>query len=227
MQSITFEPILFPLESPQLYAAIAAIPQVELSTILPDFSNTPLVDHEFVARQHSAKRIVAHVAGRYCLALLLENIGFSDIGFAVSKEKSGKPRLEPSLISFSIAHDSLLAITVMSDCEQLVGVDIEISNRIIPANVLNQITTGKQLDYLHSCSKYGPERLDGWLLREAICKAASEPLSSHAKKIIVGDELTNEEASLDGQTYSVQLLTKRLDDSEHRICIAHHPGVKV
>ena len=230
MQAISFEPRLLPLdsspESPQIGVAVSAIPQVELSAVLPDFSNIPLVELQFLNDQRSAIRKVSHVAGRHCLALLLESNGIPIIELVVTRDASGKPTLQPDLLSFSIAHDSHLAIAAISDSNRLVGVDIEISNRIIENSVLHQIAKGDQLTDLLACSKFGPERLDGWLLREAVCKAAAKPLSSHAKNVIFNDGISGGAAYLDGESYSVLFITERLEHSEHRICIAYSHSIR-
>jgi len=247
MQSITFEPRLISLdssfESARILAAITAIPEVELSTALPDFSNHPLVDHEFVSRQHSAKRIVAHVAGRSALVLLLKSVGIPIEPLIASRDKNGKPILTPAQFAFSIAHDESLAIAVICTTSDEnaqaevgdhvnwrnpmngkgygsgeIGVDIELAERRIEDSVLDQIVSGEVLDKLKSFPSSRLERLDGWLLREAVCKAAGLQLSSHAKRVTV--DSTPDEATLEGGVYSIHRMTEMVGDSAHRICIA-------
>ncbi len=229
------------VDQPAVRTAVTAFRPVAPTAPRPDLTGLPLIDTEFVSSQRSAGRLLAHAAGRAALAHLLEQSGLDPLEHSVSRNTDGAPLLHPASVVFSIAHDESLAVAVTAAPSMRLGVDVEAATRRVGDAVLPQIAAGAELTRL--LAAVPSVRLDAWLAKEAVCKAAGVPLDRSAKLVELnldpislspspkpGDDavevsrLAVSSALFDGARYDLSHLTHLSGDSEHRLCIAFLAG---
>ena len=124
-----------------------------------------------------------HAAGRFCLRSVINKaeINCVDISGSYPLTIQTKTGIKP----ISISHCDSIAVAVLGLNCNSIGVDIESNERIISTAILNQFCSTREIEELMNSSPV--ERLEIWMIKEAVSKAIGDGMSIAKEMAIVGD----------------------------------------
>lgn len=134
------------------------------------------------------KRVQEHLAGRWLLAIALEQWGLNPSQIEVKRTEFRAPVLSylpgiwinTPLPSISIGHASGWAYVALIEHEWSIGVDAELADRGIAENAFDMMTSGDELNWLRANPSYAIEL---WTSKESVQKAMQMGMHLNPRKI--------------------------------------------
>ena len=171
------EPIFTDIEV-GIFCSLLQIPRIPREV---SFEEIPFTHSNFESM--IPRRREQHAAGRFCLRSVINKaeINCVDISGSYPLPIQTKTGIKP----ISISHCDSIAVAVLGLNCNSIGVDIESNERIISTAILDQFCSTKEIEELMNSSPV--ERLEIWMIKEAVSKAIGDGMSIAKEIEIVGD----------------------------------------
>ena len=171
------DPIFLDIEA-GMFCSLLEIPRIPREVSFEEISFT---SSNFESMTPSRRE--QHAAGRYCLNSLINK---AEIQYGIISENfpltiQTKTGIKP----LSISHCDSIAVAVLGVNSESIGVDIESKDRSISTAILDQFCSPKEIKHLMNASH--TERLEIWMVKEAVSKATGDGMSIAKEVSIVGD----------------------------------------
>ena len=171
------EPIFLDIEV-GIFCSLLEIPIIPREV---SFEDIPFTYSNF--KSMTPWRREQHAAGRFCLHSIIHkaNINCVDISEVYPLTIQTQIGIKP----ISISHCDSIAVAVLGlNCDSI-GVDIESNDRVISTVILDQFCSTEEIRELMTASP--SERLEKWMIKEAVSKAIGDGMSIAKEVQIVGD----------------------------------------
>ena len=171
------EPIFLDIEV-GIVCSLLQIPRIPREV---SFEEIPFTHSNFESM--APRRREQHAAGRFCLRSVINKAEINCVDFSESYPLTIQTKI--GIKPISISHCDSIAVAVLGLNYDSIGVDIESNDRIISTGILDQFCSTKEIkELMYARPK---ERLEIWMIKEAVSKAMGDGMSIAKEVEIVGD----------------------------------------
>jgi len=168
------EPLFLDIEV-GIFCSILKIPSIPRDVSL---ETIPFTSSNFESMVPSRRE--QHAAGRFCLNSLL--IKSKIHGASISESFPMSIQTNTDNKPISISHCDAFAVAVLALNNKMIGIDIESKCRTISTSILNQFCTSSEV--LELMNAPPTDRLERWMVKEAVSKATGKGMSI-AKEVTI------------------------------------------
>ena len=171
------EPIFLDVEE-DILCSLLKIPTIPRQV---SFEEIPFTSSNFESM--TPPRREQHAAGRYCLYSIINKAGIQN--GKVAETFPLKIQTNRGIKPMSISHSDSFAVAVLGLIHKSIGVDIEHKDREISSSILDQFCSCDEIRQL--INTRSNEKLEMWMIKEAVSKATGQGMSIAKEVEIVGD----------------------------------------
>ena len=171
------EPIFLDIEV-GIFCSLLEIPIIPREV---SFEDIPLTYSNF--KSMTPRRREQHAAGRFCLRSVIHKAKINCVDISEGYPLSIQTQI--GIKPISISHCDSIAVAVLGLNYDSIGVDIESNDRVISTTILDQFCSTEEIRELMTASP--SERLEKWMIKEAVSKAIGDGMSIAKEVQIVGD----------------------------------------